>query len=540
MLQSLTLAQKISKQSKAQLTLSDINNAFRAQVIPWERVVFAFRPEGSYGRSIKSLKTVAKENAFLQPFYQQRVCDAAASQATGGQQAGWKIQNFAEAIAHKNQKVVIYPLIEWSLAAIEPDLEGTLRAIDTVLAEYSQKNYQYKFEAQFLGLNFGNETLAQLPGHYASGRGPFVAEGMNELVRGVKWAFSQTRFTVDRFGATVVIHCLLDEAKQAGGEKLELPEAFARLASYLFEFRTKDVMRRLIRSPQESDDQADNSPATRTDLPQSENLPVDRKRLEQLVEDAVREAYQHLDSLMATGKLPHRLERYYFPEGVLRPVGQNESGRLIMESFPNPDPAQTSYAAYHQIWVPEDQALPPSLLALGYDRESARPHFEQQRQFFLAAYQNQAHAMGHFKKTVIDGVECTILTTDRERFNRRKILSAHFKPLGYEFVKQSHATSGSYELRKTFSDTEVLRCYFDFGSWRQTIECLFAYERNDFSAKLNAFRMRLTGWSRPASIDISSEELFERTVENISAMVHIIETDHIPGLRHRLQASRRD
>jgi hypothetical protein len=45
--------------------------------------------------------------------------------------------------------------------------------------------------------------------------------------------------------------------------------------------------------------------------------------------------------------------------------------------------------------------------------------------------------------------------------------------------------------------------------------------------------MRLTGWSCPTSIDISSEELFKKTVENISAMAHIIENEHIPGCDRR-------
>ena len=145
--------------------------------------------------------------------------------------------------------------------------------------------------------------------------------------------------------------------------------------------------------------------------------------------------------------------------------------------------------------------------------------------------------MGHFKKTLIDGVECVIVSTAHEKFNRRKILGAIFKPLGYEFLKQPQGSAGSHELRKALSKTEFLMCQFDFGTWRQTIDCFFSYENDDFSPRLKAFRMQLLGWSRPTSIDISSAELFTKTIENLGAMASIIEKEHIPGLRQALKST---
>jgi hypothetical protein len=545
MLLCLTVAKKISKQSTTPLALSDLYKAIQAQGLMWQRTEIAFHADGSHGRSIKSLKTVAKQNAFLQPSYRQKVPDRAAAGATPSAQHAWKIENFAEAMADKDQKRVILPFIEWTLPADEPDCQETLHAIDKILVDYPPKNYQYRFETRFLGLNFGDQTLEELPGDYANGRGPFTKDGMNDALRTIKWAFSQVRFTADKSGSSVLFHCLLGEGDHSPEVKPALPEAFANIARSVLEFKAKDVMRREIRSVQESGDHGGRLAATSIESPEIKINPAesakrleDRHRLEQLAGDVAREAQQHLDALMAEGKLPHQLERYYFPEGILRPVGKNESGRFIMESIPNPNPDQTSYAAYHQIWAPEGQEVPPSLVALGYDREPVRTHFEQQRNFFLAAYQNLAHAMGHFKKTLIDGVDCVIVTADREKFNRRKILAAVFKPLGYEFVKQPQGSTGAFDLRKSLSATEFLRCIFDFGTWRQTIDCSFAYENDGFSPRLNAFRMRLTGWSRPTSIDITSEELFNKTIENIGASASIIENEHIPGLRAALKAWR--
>ena len=355
MLLSLTLAKKTGKQSKTPLALSDLYKALTARGLAWQRTDIAFHADGSHGRSIRSLKTIAKQNAFLQPFYKQKTPDRAAAQGAPGTQHAWKIESFAEAMADKDQKRVILPFIEWTLPVDGQGCDETLRTIDRILIEYPQKNYQYRFEARFLGLNFGDQTLEELPSDYAKGRGPFAQDGMNDVLRGVKWAHSQVRFTKDKYGSSVLIHCLLGEGDHSPVEKLELPEAFENLARSVVEFKAKDVMRRVIRSVQESSEQGARSAATSNDARQtdpaaSEKLPGDRKHLEQLAEDAARKAHQHLDALLAEGKLPHELERYYFPEGVLRPVGQNESGRFIMESIPNPNPDQTSYAAYHQIW----------------------------------------------------------------------------------------------------------------------------------------------------------------------------------------------
>ena len=248
-------------------------------------------------------------------------------------------------------------------------------------------------------------------------------------------------------------------------------------------------------------------------------LIVERQRHEQLINDALQAAYRRLDAALAEGELPHRLEKYYFPEGILRQVGQDEDGRVILESIPNPNPKQTSYAPYHQLWVPEDQPIPPPRLALGYQRELVRPFFEQMKKVLTSAYRNPAHALGHFKKTTIDGVECIVVATDREKIDRRKILGDAFRPLGYAFVKQPQGSVGSYQLKKLLSETESLNVDFDFGTWRQTIDCSFGYQYSgnpDLKAK--GFRLRLTGWSYPNSVDITTTELFTKTIENIAAM----------------------
>jgi hypothetical protein len=268
----------------------------------------------------------------------------------------------------------------------------------------------------------------------------------------------------------------------------------------------------------------------------NEKLVADRARLEHLALDAAQKATQHLHAIASEGKLPHRLEHYYFAQGVLRAVGQTETGKYVMASFPNPDPAKTTYAPYHHIWVPEDKAVPPSLEALGYVRDTVRPQFELMKNLFMLSYQNLDHAMGHFVKTSIDGVECLVVTLEREKINRRKILGSVFKPLGYEFVKQPQGSVGSYELRKPLTTTESLRCLFDFGTWRQTIDCSFTYHSDDFKPRLSSFRIPITGWSYPTSIEISSEELFTKAIENIGAMVEIVEKEHILSLRPALKA----
>ncbi len=291
MLLSLTVAKKISKQSETPLALSDLFKALQAQGLTWKRTEIAFHADGSHGKSIKSLKTVAKQNAFLQPSYRQKVPDRAAAQATPGAQHAWKIENFAEAIADKDQNRVILPFIEWTLPADEPGCQDTLRAIDKILVDYPPKNYQYRFETRFLGLNFGDQTLEELPGDYAKGRGPFTKDGMNDALRGVKWAFSQVRFTNDRFGSSVLVHCLLGEGDHSPEVKLELPVAFANLARSVLELKAKDVMRREIRSVHESGEPGATLAATGIESRQinpaegAKRL-EDRNHIEQLAGDA--------------------------------------------------------------------------------------------------------------------------------------------------------------------------------------------------------------------------------------------------------------
>ena len=628
MLTSLTLTKKIGKQAQSQPTLVDIYKRLQAQGFTWERTELTFHAAGAKGNSIKSLKAIAKQHAFLQPHYRQKFHDRDASGATGGWPLTWKTQTFAEALADKNKKRAVVPFIEWALPGKGASDQETLVAVDTILADYPLKNYRYSFHAQFIGLNFGEGTLIELPEQYAKGPGPFKKDGANETLRGVKWAFSQVRLGKDKYGSSLLTHCLLSEGHEDPEKQHTLPARFVSLVTSLHAFRPKEVMRRVIQSVQESDDHyAKLTPEQRRKLdgviyayvigqelalyhkavghefpeprPSSEdtkelyayvmrvthatnevnrqavriynpgkirqlaakavlegtftsidalnvNPPVDEKtvafgqRYDELVADAAKISMQLLTAALAGGKLPHRLERYYFPEGILRQVGQTEDGKLILASFPNPNPDKTSYVPYHHLWVPEDRAIPPSLQALGYQRDTTRDQFKLLNQLFLQTYNDPGHALGHFKKTTIDGVECFVVETGRDKINRRKILGDVFKPLGYAFVKQPQGSVGSYELKKPLSETESLLCDFDFGTWRQTIDCTLAYDwAQEHSSKMKKFRIVLTGWSYPGTVAISSEELFVKTIENIGAMAALVEKEVIAGLQKSLEELRK-
>ena len=623
MLSSLTTTKKIGKQAQSQPTLVDILERLQAQGFTWERLELRFHAEGAFTNSIKSLKAIAKKHAILQPHYRQKFHDREASAATGGWPLAWKVQTFAEALADKDKKKVVVPFIEWALPGTDANTQETLAAVDTILVDYPQKNYRYTFHAQFVGLNFGEGTLTELPEEYAKGPGPFKKDGVNEILRGMKWASSQVRLGRDKYGSSIVTHCLLSVGQDAPEKQSPLPARFVSLVGSLHAFKPKEVMRRLIQSVQESDDDyAKLTPEQRRKLdgeifayvidqelalhqkvvgqefPQprpatadSKELyaylmwisqainrannqtvrtydpgkirqmaakailegtftsidalelttPVDEKqvafqqRYEQLVDDARKISKEHLAAALTEGKLPHRLERYYFPEGILRQVGQTDDGKLILASFPNPDPNKTSYVPYHHLWVPEDCPIPPSLQAVGYTRDTTRDQFKLMNQIFFKAYNDPAHALGHFKKTTIDGVECFVVTTDRDKINRRKILGDVFKPLGYAFVKQPQGSVGTYELRKPLGGTEALLCDFDFGTWRQTIDCTLAYRWDqERSPKVKPFRIVLSGWSYPGTVAISSEELFIKTIENIGAMAALVEEEVIARLRRSL------
>jgi hypothetical protein len=633
MLTSLTIAKRIGTQAQKQPTLAETHAILTNQGLAWERTEIAFHADRSSAGSIKSLKAIARENTFLQPHFQQKVIDAAATQARGGWPPVWNTQNFAEAMADKNKKQAVRHLIEWALPARAPDCEETLRLIDAILAAYPQKNYQYRFHARFVGLRFGEDTLAELPEDYARGRGPFVEDRANDVLADAPWAHSAVQFVNDRYGTSLLVHCLLGESHNAPGKKDAMPDGFVRLATALFPFKAKEVTRRVIRSVHESDDHfARLTAEQRRDLdgkilahiigleralylktaghdfpqplpaaddnqtmyaylvtvgravnqankdvvraynlvtiiqemrqaaaramqdgtftsvealelspPEKEERRADSQRREQLIEAAMQAAGKHLEEVAAEGKMPHRLERYYFPEGLMHQVGLTEDGRVILASRPSPDPAKTSYVPYHQIWVPDDQPVPASLQALGYERDRVRRQLEQLMQFLLQSYRRPEHAMAYLKKAYIDGGEYPVVAADREKMNRRKILGTVFKPLGYEFVKQPRGSVGNYELKKYLSEKESLRCVFDFGTWRQTIDCFFAYDGDkDETTRGKAFRMRLTGWSYPQSVAIWTEELFTKAIENIGALVDILEKDHVPRLRQALSEGRGD
>jgi hypothetical protein len=627
MLTSLTTTKKIGKQAQSQPTLVGILKLLAAQGFAWERIELSFQAGGAKGNSIKSLKAIAKQNDFLQPHYRQKYHDRTAAGATGGWPLMWKTQTFAEALADKDKKRVVVPSIQWTLPGKDGSAQEILAAVDTILAEYPQKNYRYDFHAQFIGLNFGEGTLSELPEEYLKGPGPFKKDGANGTLRGVKWAFSQVRLGKDKYGSSIVTHCLLNEGTEGLEKQHSLPEPFVGLVKSLHALKPKEVMRRVIQSVQESDDHyakltteqrakldseifsyvigqelvlyhktaghefPEPRPATgdskelyayfvkvsyaineanrqtvriynpgkirqmaakavlegtftsidalELDPPVDEKLVAFGQRYDELIADAAKTSKQALDASLAEGKLPHRLERYYFPEGILRQVGQTEDGKVILASFPNPHPDKTTYVPYHQLWVPEDRPIPPSLQAVGYQRDTTRAQFQVLNQLFLQTYNNPVHALGHFKKTIIDGIECIVVTTDREKINRRKILGDVFKPLGYAFVKQPQGSIGSYELRKPLSETESLLCDFDFGTWRQTIDCTFAYDWvNEHSPKLKRFRICLTGWAYPGTVAITSEELFAKTIENIAAMAALVEKEVIAGLRKSLDELR--
>jgi hypothetical protein len=239
------------------------------------------------------------------------------------------------------------------------------------------------------------------------------------------------------------------------------------------------------------------------------------------MEAAQEKAAKHMQALAEEGGLPHRLERYYFTTDGLH--------------------GGDDFVAYQHIWVPQGQPVPPSLLALGYQRdETDRALAELEAEWQAIARQIKSAASPETRwadmKTIrIDGIECRVLPKTREKFNRDKILKAAFKPLCYEKAKQMAGSVGNYDFVKQLSPQESVRVSFDFGTWRQTIDCWFVYRGVPIPGiRGHAFKLVLNGWSHRSALDITSEELFTKAIENIAFMTDVLEKEHVPHVRAML------
>ena len=215
-------------------------------------------------------------------------------------------------------------------------------------------------------------------------------------------------------------------------------------------------------------------------------------------------AVMHMWQLAKEGKLPHRLEQYYFEKG------------------------EHDLIPYNAIWVPEDREIPPALARIGYRRETARPLREQSEQLKLA-WKNPADFIARNSIT-IDGIACESLMVVREKIDRKNILDAIFKPLGYVKVAQGKGSVGTYEYKKPLAEGEEITCLFDFGTWRQTIDGHFIYRNGTYKLSF-AFIYWPLAYALHGNIrsaPITTAELFTKTFDNIGFLAKMLECEHIP------------
>ena len=131
-----------------------------------------------------------------------------------------------------------------------------------------RKTTSITFRRISLGLQFGDAARwPRRPKPYAKSRGPTLKEGVYDVLHGIKWAHSHVRYGRDKLGSNLLTYCLLDSSSKAPEKEAGLPEAFARLAAALQPFKAKEVLRREIKSVQESDDHyAKLTPEQRSEL----------------------------------------------------------------------------------------------------------------------------------------------------------------------------------------------------------------------------------------------------------------------------------
>ena len=244
------------------------------------------------------------------------------------------------------------------------------------------------------------------------------------------------------------------------------------------------------------------------------------------MEAAQEKAAKHMQTLAEEGRLPHRLERYYF-------AAQSQ-------------PGQVEFVAYQQIWVPEGQPVPSSLYrrVLGYNRRRRRSQAGRSR----SAMAGRREADPQRRLAGNEARNDANRPHRRHRMPRPSRTPRKIRPrqdsesrfqavVGYEKVKQGAGSVGNYEFRKQLAEQESVSVSFDFGTWRQTIDCWFIYRGAPVPGIRGASsKLVLTGWPHPRSLGITSQELFAMAIENIAFMADVLEKERVPELRAVLAA----
>ncbi len=243
MIPCMTITKRLGRNDKGELTVSRIYNNLKDLNIPWQHADLRFGTLFVYGNATKSLKSIAKHTAFLQPHYSQcrsTTPDAMLDRLTE--------QNFDEAIRSKDQ-YLWQQSIRLALPADDVDIENKLRLIDGILTDCPAKNYKYMATLSFKGLAFGTQTLAKLPGSYTDGREEFMKQLSPAWQEAAKNLFFSYVTLATGKNSTLVTQCLLEEISPSTDlGKIPIPEKFAIFVKSIHDFKSGEIKRTPIYS----------------------------------------------------------------------------------------------------------------------------------------------------------------------------------------------------------------------------------------------------------------------------------------------------
>jgi len=524
-----------------------LSAALKGHGIAWNHLDAVFASSFVYSNATKSLKYIAKRYAFLQPHYKQARSTNPYAMLDPSTE-----QNFDEAIKCKDKEALVMQAVQFTLPFDAPDVESSLRQISEILTECPPKSYKYVLTVTFNGLDLGGQTLPELPITYIEGRQEFMP-GMDQAnVEGFGKQFC-TKLQLGDSGTnlSIVAHCLLKETSPTADlAKMEIPVKFSDCINTLNEFKPKEIKRTAIYSVAELKQRKE---VSLQQLSERTAIPVDEIKeqrkdyynnlaLDQLVSLEQR-LHQHIFGTPYTERTvaddaDERQKRYYIAM-IFNDINRKGQGRdkeiqqlriaaakaIQSNSFVSFDALETSNPVQEKLNDYVGQ-LNSQLAAV---KEAALDSM-----LLLARGRRLPHDLESLY-TALSGIE-------REKFDRKKILTNEFKPLGYQAVKQDVGSVGLYEFEKQLSENELVRCIFDFGTWRQTVSGHFTYRGGHRAVVTLPFIYWSAAYphGEMKEMDITTEKLFAMAFENIAYLANMLEKEHVPKFRAAFEAARLD
>ncbi len=249
--------------------------------------------------------------------------------------------------------------------------------------------------------------------------------------------------------------------------------------------------------------------------------------LKEAERQAKKVATEYMYDLALHRHLPHALEDYHVK--ALR-IGAHEPY----------SPGEIRYMPLEAVVVSDLEPLPAAFIKADITRERSQSLITKQQEKYRVLWESEFSSDKPYNPqpqfhTVLDGHNYPVVILHREPgVKREKIIGPRFKPLGYK--------GKNYRYNKKISEYETLECRFDFGTWRNSLDSTFMYDRvsHDALQRLSV-RIPFIYWTIGKQehaegivvmyIPFTTEKNLTMTFDNIAFLAQKLEEEMVPEWR---------